>query len=121
MIGYVYLVCLLMLALLREVGGGVIDLIGLKNILWLRNSIARERGIAAYRAWAPLERIRPAHIPQAMWEETYAWPANDKPPYPPLRILRGFLSYVLVAAAIAVLLQILTPFPVLAWLASRVR
>jgi len=33
MIGYVYLVCLLMLALLREVGGGVIDLIGLKNIL----------------------------------------------------------------------------------------
>jgi len=37
---------------------------GLTNFLWLRNTIARERGIAAYRAWLPLERIRPADCPQ---------------------------------------------------------
>ena len=30
----------------------------------LRNAIARERGIAAYRAWLPFERIRPVNIPQ---------------------------------------------------------
>jgi hypothetical protein len=61
-------------------------------------SIARERGIAAYRAWVPLERIRPVSIPQEKWEETFAWPANNEPPYPPLaqRILRWVISYVTV-------------------------
>jgi hypothetical protein len=29
-----------------------------------RNAIARERGIAAYRAWVPFERIRPDNIPR---------------------------------------------------------
>ena len=48
------------------------------------NAIARERGIAADRAWVPLERIRPVSIPQEKWEETFAWPANNEPPYPPL-------------------------------------
>ena len=36
-----------------------------RNMFGLTNVIARQRGIAAYRAWLPLERIRPAHIPQA--------------------------------------------------------
>jgi hypothetical protein len=84
----------------------------------LRNAIARERGIAAYRAWVPFERIRPANIPQEQWEETFAWPANNKPPYLPLaqRMVRGAISYVAVVLAAAVLLQVFTPFPVLTWL-----
>ena len=84
----------------------------------LRNAIARERGIAAYRAWVPLERIRPVSIPQEKWEETFAWPANNEPPYPPLaqRVLDGVISYVTVGLVAAVLLQAFTPFPVLTWL-----
>ena len=84
----------------------------------LRNAIARERGIAAYRAWVPFERIRPASIPQEKWEETFAWPVNNEPPYPPLtqRILRRVMSYVVVLLLAAVLLQVFTPFPVLTWL-----
>jgi hypothetical protein len=33
-------------------------------------------------------------IPQEKWEETFAWPVNNKPPYPPLAkpILRGVMS-----------------------------
>ena len=86
----------------------------------LRNTIARERGIAAYRAWVPFERIRPVNIPQEKWEETFAWPANNEPPYPPLaqRILRRLISYVAVILVAAVLLQVFTPFPVLTWLAA---
>jgi len=41
---------------------------GGSNLFGLRNAIARERGIAAYRAWVPLERIRPVSIPQEKWE-----------------------------------------------------
>ena len=84
----------------------------------LRNAIARERGIAAYRAWVPFERIRPTGIPQEQWEEAFAWPANNEPPYPPLpqRILRGVISYVGVVLTAAILLQVLTPFQVLTWL-----
>ena len=76
------------------------------------------RGSAAYRAWVPFERIRPANIPQEKWEEAFAWPANNKPPYLPLaqRILRGAISYVAVVLIAAVLLQVFTPFPVLTWL-----
>ena len=85
MIAYVYIICLFALFLLRLVIAFIIDLIGSSNFLWLRSAIARERGIAAYRAWLPLERIRPRHIPQDKWEETFAWPADNKPPYPPLR------------------------------------
>jgi hypothetical protein len=117
-IGYVYLACLLILSLMRFMIRVAVDLIGRNNAFWLRNAIARERGIAAYRAWVPFERIRPANIPQEQWEETFAWPANNKPPYLPLaqRMVRGAISYVAVVLAAAVLLQVFTPFPVLTWL-----
>ncbi|MGA8079563.1 MAG: hypothetical protein WB868_19500 [Xanthobacteraceae bacterium] len=117
MIGYVYLVCLLILAALRIVIRGIVDFLGWSNLFWLRSSIAHERGIEAYRAWVPLERIRPEGIPQEQWEATYAWPPDNKPPYPPLweRILHGAVSYVVVIVGAAVLLQYFTPFPVLTW------
>jgi hypothetical protein len=51
----------------------MIDFVGWSNLFGLRNAIAPERGIAAYRAWVPFERIRPASIPQEKWEETFAW------------------------------------------------
>jgi hypothetical protein len=90
----------------------------LSNFFFLRNAIARERGIAAYRAWVPFERIRPANISQEKWEEAFAWPANNKPPYPSLtqRMVRGVIGYVAVVMVAAVLLQVFTPFPVLTWL-----
>jgi diacylglycerol kinase len=118
MIGYVYLVCLVAFALLRWLLSRVLDLTGRTNFLWLRKTIARERGIAAYRAWLPLERIRPADYPQAVWEEEFAWPVGDRPPYPPLgtRMVRGTVGYAAVLAGVAVLLQFFTPFPVLTWL-----
>src|SRR5215469_1738118 len=116
-IAYVYLACLLILSLLRVVISKMVDFVGWSNLFGLRNAIARERGIAAYRAWVPFERIRPASIPQEKWEETFAWPVNNEPPYPPLtqRILRRVMSYVVVLLLAAVLLQVLTPFPVLTW------
>jgi hypothetical protein len=118
MIAYVYLACLLMLFLVRVTIRAMVDFIGWSNVFGLRNAIARERGIAAYRAWVPFERIRPANIPQDKWEEAFAWPANNNPPYPPLaqRMLRGVMSYVTVILIAAVLLQVFTPFPVLTWL-----
>ena len=118
MIAYVYLACLLILSLMRVAIRLAVDLVGRSNAFWLRNTIARERGVAAYRAWLPFESIRPASIPQPEWEETFAWPADNKPPYPPLahRILRGVIGYVAVILAAAVLLQVFTPFPVLTWL-----
>jgi len=117
-IAYVYLACLLILFLVRVTIRAVVDLVGWSNAFGLRNAIARERGIAAYRAWVPFERIRPVNIPQEKWEETFAWPANNKPPYPPLaqRILRAVISYVVVVLVAAVLLQVFTPVPVLTWL-----
>jgi len=117
-VGYVYVVCLLILFVLRLAVGAIVDLIGLTNAFWLRNTIARERGITAYRAWVPFERIRPASITQEQWEETFAWPPDDKPPYPPLarRMLHSLLSYLAVIVGAAVLLQVFTPFPVLTWL-----
>jgi len=117
-IAYVYFACLLILSLLRFTIRAAVDLVGRSNLFWLRNAIAQERGIAAYHAWVPFERIRPANIPQEKLEEAFAWPANNKPPYPPLaqRMLRGVISYVAVVLVAAVLLQVLTPFPVLTWL-----
>jgi hypothetical protein len=117
-IAYVYLACLLILSLLRVTISAVVDFVGWSNAFGLRNAIARERGITAYRAWVPFERIRPVNIPQEKWEETFAWPANNEPPYPPLaqRILRGVISNAVVVLAAAVLLQVFTPFPVLTWL-----
>jgi hypothetical protein len=119
-IAYVYFACLLILSLLRFTIRAAVDLVGRSNLFWLRDAIARERGIAAYHAWVPFERIRPANIPQEKWEEAFAWPANNKPPYPPLaqRMLRGVISYVAVVLVAAVLLQVLTPFPVLTWLSE---
>ena len=117
MIVYVYVACLLFLVVARIMLRGVIDFLGWSNAFGLRNAIARERGVAAYRAWLPLERIRPAHIPQQQWEETFAWPADNKPPYPSLfyRMLRGSVSYLIVIVTLAVLLQVFTPFPVISW------
>ena len=122
MIAYVYLACFLILSFVRLMLGAGVDLAGRSNAFWLRSAIARERGIAAYRAWLPLERIRPAHVPQEKWEETFAWPANNKPPYPPLalRILRTTISYVVVVVGAAVLLQLFTPFPVVSWLEQAI-
>jgi len=93
-IAYVYFACLLILSLLRFTIRAAVDLVGRSNLFWLRNAIAQERGIAAYHAWVPFERIRPANIPQEKWEEAFAWPANNKPPYPPLaqRMLRGVIK-----------------------------
>jgi hypothetical protein len=115
-IGYVYLACLLILFFVSLTIRALVDFVGWSNAFGLRNAIARERGIAAYRAWVPFERIRLVSIPQ--WEETFAWPANNEPPYPPLaqRILRGALSYVAVILVVAFLLQVFTSFPVLTWL-----
>ncbi len=117
-IAYVYLVFLLTLVVLRIAVRAIIDLVGRSNFLWLRNSIARERGIAAYRAWVPLEKIRPRNIPQETWEEAFAWPANNEPPYRPLaqRIIWTVAIYVAVLVVAAILLQQFTPFPVLTWL-----
>jgi len=122
-IAYVYLACLLILFLARVIIRIAVDFIGRHNAFWLRNAIARERGIAAYRAWLPFERIRPAEIPQSAWEEAFAWPANNEPPYPPLahRMLLAVISNVAVVLAIAVALQVLTPFPVLTWLGQLTR
>jgi hypothetical protein len=119
MIGYVYLFCLLILFLLRIVIRAVVDFLGWSNAFGLRNAIARERGIAAYRAWVPFERIRPANVPQEQWEAAFAWPPDNRPPYPPLiyRMMRGLLSYLLVILGVAALFQLFTPFPVLSWLA----
>jgi hypothetical protein len=118
MIAYVYLACLLLLYLARVAIRAMVDFIGWSNLFGLRNAIARERGIAAYRAWVPFERIRPADIPQDKWEAAFAWPADDSPPYPPLaqRLLRGAMGYCVVVLVAAVLLQMFTPFPVLTWL-----
>jgi hypothetical protein len=118
MIAYVYLAGLLILLLLRLLLRATVDFVGRHNLLYLRNSIARERGILAYRAWEPFERIRPSDVPQRDWEEAFAWPADNKPPYPPLghRVLRGLLSYAAILVIAALLLQFLTPFPVLTWI-----
>jgi hypothetical protein len=123
MIAYVYLACLLILSLLRVTIRATVDLVGRTNAFWLRNAIARERGIEAYRAWVPFERIRPANIPQEKWEETFAWPANNKPPYQTLwqRMVRGVIGYVLVVPVAAVALQVFTPFPGLAWLSELIK
>lgn len=122
-IGYVYLAGLVILAILRLVVRLALDIAGRWNLFWLRDAIARERGIAAYRAWEPLESIRPDDIPQAKWEETFAWPANNQPPYPPLwqRLARAVLGYVVVFLAVAAAVQYFTPFPVVTWLVDLAR
>ena len=123
MIGYVYLAAFAILVLASVILKAVVELAARTNILGLRNAIARQRGIVAYRAWLPLERIRPEEIAQARWEEMFAWPANNKPPYPSLgwRLGRGLVSWAAVMLIIAVLLQEFTPFPILTWLGNAIR
>ncbi len=123
MIGYVYLACSFILWLARIATRLLVDFIGRRNILWLRTMVARDRGIEAYRAWLPLERVRPAHIPQQEWEEAYAWPRDNRPPYPPLlqRALRVIAIYLGLFAVIVVLLQFFSPLPALDWLVDTVR
>ncbi len=67
--------------------------------------------------------IRPAHIAQEKWEERFAWPADGKPPYPPLthRVVRAVVTYLAVVLTIAALLQAFTPFPALTWLGKTAR
>jgi len=122
MIAYVYLGLLLIIALARLVFVALVDLAGRHNVFWLRNAIARERGIAAYHAWVPLEKIRPQHIAQPEWEERFAWPANNLPPDRPLmqRLALGVLINAGVIVLVLVALQFLTPFPVLTWLGHLV-
>jgi hypothetical protein len=48
-IAYVYLACLLILALLRAVIAKVVDFVGWSNLFGLRNAIARERGCGISR------------------------------------------------------------------------
>src|ERR1700674_5077748 len=121
-VAYVYVALAVALFVLRAVLRSLIDLVGWSNAFGLRNAIARERGIAAYRAWVPFERIRPANVAQAQWEEAFTWPADNRPPYPPLarRILHTLLSYVAVIAVAAVVLQVFTPFPVLTWIGKLI-
>lgn len=118
MIAYVYLAGSFILWLLRTLITAAVDFVGRHNFLFLRGPIARERGIGAYRAWIPLERIRPPDIPQRDWEEAFAWPPNNRPPYPPLahRVLRGILFYAAVILIAGLVLQFFTPFPVLTWI-----
>ena len=123
MIAYVYIAGLLIVFLVKAVIRAAVELVARSNAFGLRNAIARERGIAAYRAWLPLERIRPAHIAQEKWEERFAWPADGKPPYPPLthRVMRAAVTYLAAVLIIAGLLQAFTPFPALTWLATTAR
>jgi hypothetical protein len=118
MIAYVYLACWLVLSLCAIGARKLVDLAGRHNFFWSRNVIARQRGIDAYRAWLPLETIRPAHVSQQQWEEEFAWPPDNRPPYPPLRqrVLRATLSYAAAVAIVLIVFQVFTPFPVISWL-----
>ena len=118
MIAYVYLAWLLILFLVAAAFRVVVDLIGRNNLFWLRNAIARERGIAAYRAWLPFERIRPAHCSQQEWEQRFAWPPDNQPPYQSLtrRVVRGLVFYGVLLLLVATALEIFTRFKILSWL-----
>jgi hypothetical protein len=120
MIAYAYVACWLILSFCAVAIRRLVDVAGRHNFLWLRNTIASQRGISAYRAWLPLERIRPDHVSQPEWEERFAWPADNRPPYQPLGrgLLLGAVVYVTGVAMVLILLQIFSPFPVLNWLGA---
>jgi hypothetical protein len=105
------------LFLLRALVRLIVEVVARNNLLGLRTMIARERGIGAYQAWLPLERIRPPNIPQGVWEERFAWPASNKPPYRPFIQRVGFalLGYTILLSLIAAILELLAP-SVLTWL-----
>jgi hypothetical protein len=123
MIAYIYIAGLLIIFLAKAAIMATVEFAARSNVLGLRNAIARERGIEAYRAWLPLERLRPANIPQEKWEEQYAWPANGSPPYPPLahRMMRAVVTYLAVVLIFAALLEAFTPFAALTWLGETAR
>ena len=123
MIAYVYIAGLLIVFIVKAVIRAAVERVARSNAFGLTNAIARERGIAAYRAWLPLERIRPAHIAQERWEERFAWPADGKPPYPPLghRVVRAVVTYLAAVLTVAALLEAFTPFPALTWLGKTAR
>jgi len=116
MIAYVYLAGVLILLVAKDRGRhrgcGAQERIRLDQCDCARARDCRLSGVAAAQA------IRPAEIPQAVWEERFAWPADDRPPYPPLshRILRAVVIYLVFALVLAALLQAFTPFPALTWL-----
>ena len=122
-IAYVYAAFWLIFSLARIAVRLTIDFIGRNNVFWLRSAIARERGVGAYRAWLPLEKIRPAEISSHAWEEKYAWPRNNLPPYPPLvqRIARATLVYLGLLLLVAAILQAFTRWPALSWLVEIAR
>jgi hypothetical protein len=122
MIGYVYIAGTLIVLALRMAINAAVELAARRNAFGLTNAIARERGIAAYRAWLPLERIRPAQVAQEKWEERFAWPADGTPPYPPWwqRTARALVLYAAMVLVLAALLQAFTPLPALSWLGRLV-
>jgi hypothetical protein len=122
-IAYGFLALWVFLEIARRIVRNAVDFAGRHNVFWLRDTIARERGIAAYRAWEPLEHIRPPEVPQLVWEERYAWPENDEPPYPSLwrRIVFECASAILVVLVVLVLLQEFTPIPALSWIAAQAK
>jgi hypothetical protein len=72
----------------------MIDLVGWPNAFGLRNAIARERGIAAYRAWLPLERIKSKCDPHIPEQRPYSDLSREEF-LKPLRSQRGVGSRVL--------------------------
>src|SRR5229473_688727 len=80
MIAYVYIAGLLIVFLVKVVIRAAVERVARSNAFGLRNAIARERGIAAYRARLPLESIRSALIPQEKWTVLFARPAVGNPP-----------------------------------------
>jgi hypothetical protein len=122
LIAYVYLACLLMLFLLRALIRLIVEVTARSNLFGLRTIIARERGIGAYQAWLPLERIRPANIPQVVWEERFAWPADNKPPYRPLiqRVMLALLSYAVGVFLIGLVIEQFAP-TIFTWLVEFIK
>jgi hypothetical protein len=60
MIAYVYIAGFVLIFVAKAAIGAAVELVARSNAFGLRSAIARERGIEAYRAWLPLERIKPA-------------------------------------------------------------
>lgn len=123
MITYVYIACLALISLLLFIIRIILDIVGRWNLFWLRNVIAKERGITAYRAWLPLERIRPSQVPQSVWEERYGWPADNSPPYPNLlhRFIRHLISSLIAIIVISLIIEAYTPFPIFTWIVQLIK
>src|SRR5262245_37264115 len=86
MIAYVYIAGLLIVFITKVAVRSALELVARRNAFGLTNAIARERGIAAYRAWLSLERIRPAHIAQENGKRGSPGPPTATPRTRHLRI-----------------------------------